>query len=171
MNIEQTAIHEAGHVVVAHALGLACKDAALTHELVDETGAYGYAEGPNPRFGYHVENERERQAIMRDAAIACCAGLAAEHVFFGVPLDVENENAKGDFDNIIGLQRAGLRIKGSKVVGNEQAWKYIDKLLGKAVKLVRKRRQEIRRVADSLLENKRLNAVEIERLLAPSGEK
>lgn len=114
MQLKQTAIHEAGHVVVGYMLGLACKEVALTHHKVDETGRYGYAIGPNPVYGYHHASLKERQQTMRDECVACCAGLAAEHVFFGVPLDIDNEHAQGDFENIIGLESSGMRIRGKR---------------------------------------------------------
>src|SRR5262245_36711968 len=107
MKLKQTAIHEAGHVVVGHALGLAVKAVALTHHEVDKTGIYGLATGPNPMYGYDYSTERDRQEGMKAEAVTCCAGLAAEHVFFGVPLDTDNENASGDIENIFDLLSAG----------------------------------------------------------------
>src|SRR5262245_41682805 len=171
MELRQTAIHEAGHAVVAYVLGLGCKDMALTHDEVEETGAYAYVRGPNPLYGYEGTSRSERQATMRAACVACCAGLAAEHVFFDVPLITDNENAQGDFQNIIELESNGLRIRGKRngFVGDEATWRYIDRLLVKAKKLVKSHRVTIQRLADTLVERKRLSAEEVERLFNKWG--
>jgi ATP-dependent Zn protease len=167
LELKQTAIHEAGHVVVAHVLGLACKDVALTHYEVEETGAYGYANGPNPAYGYEHASKRERQETMRAEAIACCAGLAAEHVFFGVALSTDNENAQGDFRNIIQLEGDGLRIrsKSGGTVGDGATWCYISGLLIEARRLVERHRDAIHRLADILVEKNTIGGEEVGRLL------
>jgi ATP-dependent Zn protease len=124
MNKELVAIHEAGHVVVGYSLGLACNEVALTPET-EEEGTCGYVMSPNPMYGYRHGSQRERQATLRDACIACCGGLAAEHVFYGVPLDIEHESAQHDFRNIIEFERNGLRIKRGGWVGDDKTWRYI----------------------------------------------
>src|SRR5918912_1177094 len=52
MELERTAIHEAGHAVVAYALGYTSHAVALTHDEVADTGYYGYVTAPHPRFSY-----------------------------------------------------------------------------------------------------------------------
>jgi ATP-dependent Zn protease len=164
----QTAVHEAGHVVVGYVLGLACNGVALTHHEVEETGAYGYAVSPNPEFGYHNNDTRlERQLTLRAQSVASCAGLAAEHVFFGVPLETSNESAQDDFQNVIECESRGLRIRGKRggYLGDEVTWRYISRLLVEAKKLVKRHRETIQRLADTLLERTRLDGKEVERLL------
>ena len=130
MKLEQTAIHEAGHVVVGYLLGLACNDVALTHDEVEETHEYGYAISPNPAYGYNHGSRHERQGTLRDQCIACCAGLAAEHVFFKVSLGTDNENSECDFQNIIEYERYGLRIRGKRGgFSGDATWRYIDRQL------------------------------------------
>src|SRR5262249_11633575 len=114
MQLRQTAIHEAGHVVVAYVLGLACKEVALTYDEVEETGAYGHSIGPSPEYGYKHCSLHERKTHMRAEYIELCAGLATEHVFFDVPLNTGNENAQCYFQNIIERERNGLRIRGKQ---------------------------------------------------------
>jgi len=171
MELKQTAIHEAGHVVVAYVLGLDCKEVALTHHEVEETGAYGYAAGPNPAYGYEHGSWRERQATLRDECIACCAGLAAEHVFFGVPLNTDNENTQGDFRNIMEMERNGLRIGGKRngFIGDETTWDFIQRQLVKAKKQVIRHRDTIERLADTLVKQKKLSREEVKRLLDEWG--
>lgn len=168
MDLHQTAVHEAGHVVVAYALGLACKEVALTHDDVEETGQYGRAVGPNPQYGYGHGSQREQQETMRLECVACCAGLAAEHVFYSVPLDIENESAQGDFLNIIECERNGLRTRRgcSGFVGDDATWRFIARLLREAKKLVRRHCDTIQRLADTLVEKKQLSGDEVEQLLS-----
>jgi len=161
MKLEQTAIHEAGHVVVGYGLGLACNEVALTpHGQVEEMDEYGHVTHPNPAYGYKHGSLHERQRTLRDACIACCAGLAAEHVFFKVSLGTDNENSECDFQNIIEYERYGLRIRGKRggYVGDEATWRYIGRQLLKAKKLVQDHRDTIQRVADILVEKKRLSS-------------
>jgi len=172
MELRQTAIHEAAHAVIAHVLGLACKSIALTHDAVDDTGAFGLAVGPNPIYGYRGTSRSERSANARDECVACCAGLAAEHVFFGVLLDAENENAQDDFRNIIILEKSGFlrtrRKYGDGFAGDGVTWKFIKRKLREAHRLVYCHRETIDRLADELLQrgpNGKLEAGEVERLL------
>lgn len=168
MKLEQTAIHEAGHAVVGYVLKLPYEELALTHDTVDESGAYGHAISPNPQYGYEHASRRERNKAMRDACTACCAGLAAEHVFFGVPLSTDNKYAQGDFSNIIELERDGLRIprKSGGTVGDEETWRYISRLLLKAKKLVNRHRNEIQLLADALVKARKLSKDDVARLLS-----
>jgi ATP-dependent Zn protease len=167
MDLIQTAVHEAAHAVIAHALGLATKSLALTHHEADQTGVLGTAEGPRPDFGYDHASLQSRQRAMRDECVAACAGLAAEHVFFGVPLTTENENAQGDFRNIFDLESDGMRIPGKRrgYVGDDATWLFIERSLKKATSLVRSERERIRRVADELLKRGRLEMSELQPLL------
>jgi ATP-dependent Zn protease len=166
----QTAIHESGHVVVGHALDLACNGVALTHDEADCTDTLGYVDTPNPVFGYEGCSAKERQQTMRAESIACCAGLAAEHVFFGVPLSTDNENAQHDFQNIIDMERHhGLRTGGKRggFVGDETTWRYIARCLTTAKKLVQRHRDAIQRMADILVVKKRLTTDDVAHILDP----
>lgn len=167
MKLEQTAIHESGHVVVGYVLGLACHEVVLTHHKVKKTGAYGYVISPNHKFGYQAESPRELQRILRDGCIASCAGLAAEHVFFDVPLSIDNENAQCDFENIIQCERDGLKIRGKRqgFVGDDATMGYILRQLKNAEKLVIRHRDVIQRLAEVLVERKRLSEKDVQRLL------
>lgn len=166
MTPEQTAIHEAGHVVVEHALGLALHEVVMTHDIVEQTGDYGYCTSPNPAFGYEHASRRERRATVRAAAIGCLAGLAAEHVFYGVPLDLDNENAGHDVQNVLDLvYRDELRVPRASYVGDDVTWAYINRLLREAARVVRRHRTEVQRVADELLKRGRLTGDDIAILL------
>jgi ATP-dependent Zn protease len=168
MELKQIAIHEAGHVVVAYALGLAVKEVALTHEAADDTGLYGYAIGPNPVHGYNHDSRRECREAVRDECIVCCAGLAAENVFFNVPLSTDNENAQGDFRNIIEFESDSLlHISGKRGgwIGDDATWRYISRRLIDARRLVKRHRHTIQRLAHTLIERKKLNGEEVQRLL------
>ena len=93
--------------------------------------------------------------------------MAAEHFFFGVPLDIDNENSQGDFQNIIEYEREGLRIRGKRngFVGDDATWHYISHQLVKAKNLVKDHRDTIQRFADTLIERKKLSSKEVEELL------
>ena len=167
MELRQTAIHEAGHVVVGYVLGLTCNEVALTHEEVEKTNSYGYQTGPNPMFGYEVDSLRERNSIMRAECVSSCAGIAAEHVFFDIPLNTDNENAQGDFQNVIECERQGLRTRRYQggYIGDDVTWGYISRLLREAKKLVQCYSDTIQRFADTLIKKKKLSGEEVEQLL------
>src|SRR5262249_50365063 len=154
------------HVVVGYVLGLACNEVALTHDEVDETGEYGYANAPNPYFGYEFSTEADRQATMRAACVSCCGGLAAEHVLFGVPLSTDNKNAAHHIQNIMDQMRAGTRIRGNRggYIDDDAPWRYIRRLLVRAKKLVQRNREPIQRLAEVLVKKNRLGRDEVERL-------
>lgn len=169
MTEAQTAYHEAGHVVVGHALGLALHEVALTHDRVDKTGKFGYTCSPNPTCGYHHQNLRDRHSTVRASAVGCLAGLAAEHVFFSVSLDLDNENARQDIDNVLDLIRDGElrdRRRRGGYVGDEVTWAYIQGLAHEAVRLVKRNRQNVQRIAEALLRQKRLTTAKVEALLS-----
>jgi hypothetical protein len=167
VDLMQTTIHESAHAVIAHALGLHKHDIALTHDDAGETGIFGYATGPNPSFGDGCSSETERQLTLRAQCVACCAGLAAEHVFFAVPLSIDNENAQGDFQNIIDMEQSGLRIRGKRdgFVGDHQTWAYIEATLKTAKQLVKVHRSKIERVARAMLASERIVSDELAALL------
>jgi ATP-dependent Zn protease len=168
MKVEQTTIHEAGHVVVAYVLGLAYKKVALTHDEVEETVKYGHVIGPDPAYEYDHDSLHERRSKVRAKCIACCAGLAAEHVFFAVPLNTDNENAEVDFQNIIEYEWSGelhIRGKHNGFIGDAETWRYISCLLVEAKQLVNRHRGAIQRLADILVERKKLSGEEVEELL------
>lgn len=168
MPLERTAIHEAGHVVVAWILGLVSTEVVLTFEQADETGSYGYTTCPNPVYGYNHCSRRDVQRAMHKQSTVSCAGLAAEHVFFGVPLDTSNENAMSDFENVMELERQGLRTARRYCVGHlgdEGTWRFIDRRLRAARDIVRRHRDTIQRLALVLIAEKRLDQDKLERLL------
>lgn len=170
MDLKQTAIHEAGHTVIGWTLGLTCDEVALTHHNVKKTGYYGHAVHPYPSYGYENNcSRRELNATLQAECVANCTGLAAEHVFFGVPLCTDNDNARLDFRNIIECERIGLRIRGKPhgcFVGDDHTWGYISRQLLQAKKLVKRNRDTIQRFADILVEKKKLSGEEVKQLLS-----
>jgi hypothetical protein len=165
----QTAIHLAGRAVAAWHLGLACPDLALNHDKAEQTGEYGHAISLNPRFDYEYDSEEELQENMRDVCTVCCAGLAAEHVFYGVPLSRDNESAQGDFRSIARLESApsNMRIPGKFTgeVGDEQTSSFIDRKLVEAKVLVVTHKRRIEGLAKLLFEKKKLSKEEVKRHL------
>jgi len=167
MELERTAIHEAGHAVVAYALGYTSNEVVLTHDEVADTGYYGYVTSPHPRYGYAHNSLRDLQTTLRDASIANCAGLAAEHVFFHVPLATDDEGAQRDFRSIIALELQGLKIRRKRggYIGDEITWRYIERCLHKAKSLVNRHRDAIQHLAHALVEKKKLSGAEVDQLL------
>lgn len=165
MELKQLAIHEAGHAVVGYTLGLACNNLTLTHE--GEGDSFIHTAYPNTVCDYEGKSLHERNTNLRAEAIASCAGLAAEHVFFNVPLNIDNENAQSDFQNIIKCERNGLRISGNRggFTSDDETLSYIPRGLVEAKRLVKRHRKTIRLLADILVEKKKLSAEEVERLL------
>jgi len=163
MKLRQTAIHEAGHAVIEYALGLSCSGVTIIYDK--KKHRYGTTESPNPAYGYYFDNERERKMTMRKGVIGCCAGLAAEHVFFGVPLDIDNDNAQGDFQNIIKLERQGLVTSRGGYVGDDGTWRFISRVLREAKKLVLLHHDTIEQLSNVLVEKKKLNGKEVEEFL------
>jgi len=167
MTLDQAAIHEAGHAVADYVLGLRCESVELTHHEVEQVEDHGQVMSANPQYGYKHDSKKAMNDTMRDASIACCAGLAAEHVICGVPLEVDNLNARADFANIIDFELRGMPIPGKRrgCVGDEGTWNYIEKTLRKARTLVPQHQDLIRKLADVLVERKKLSGEEVKLLL------
>lgn len=136
-----TAYHEAGHVVVAWALGLRVRAATIG---VDGDDAKGKSD---------IEGNKPLQRIDRIAL--CAAGVEAQHVF-GVP----THTRAGSMDE-------AEIIKLTKHLDNEKAQSAArDDGYRRAHELIQAHKAQVYRVAERLLAQGSIGEVEISKLVA-----
>ncbi len=162
--IWRIAIHEAGHLVVANALGLPpAERAAITN-----TG--GFADIPTPML------ESAQSAKNRIAALL--GGRAAEHVIFGEALNGSGLGTNSDLE--LATKLAGQMILewglGEQLVFTPARIKdrtnHLDKILKhaerSAIQILTARKELISNIAVALCEERELSAQQIRRLLPPT---
>ena len=153
----EIAIHEAAHAVIGRGLGLVCGETSLT-----SPDGLGHA---------HVERRwkwREREygapKQLADAfCIALYAAVEAERAILGVA------DPDGDDEDQHRATRALCDVggvRGASYVGDEVWERHEAKLRRKAASLVTQHRASIERVARVLIDRGRLEAAEIDALLA-----
>ncbi len=162
--IWRIAIHEAGHLVVANALGLPpAERAAITN-----TG--GFVDIPSPML------ESAQSAKHRIAALL--GGRAAEHVIFGEALNGSGLGTNSDLE--LATKLAGQMICewgfGDQLVFTPARIKdrtnHLDKILKhaehSAIQILTARKELISNIAVALCEERELSAQQIRRLLPPT---
>lgn len=151
-----TAHHEAGHVVVAHVLGL------HTDQVTIEPGEgyLGHRVGPGI-YGYTNLTRRGRSKLVRDEAVALYAGLAAENRFFGVEFSFDDDaehGAWGDNSQAVELMRQHHRTKSLPDA--------IARAQREARRLVRKHSDAIAKLATLLCKRKSLAGAHLQDVLS-----
>ncbi len=162
--IWRIAIHEAGHLVIANALGLPpAERAAITN-----TG--GFVDIPTPML------ESAQSAKNRIAALL--GGRAAEHVIFGEALNGSGLGTNSDLE--LATKLAGQMILewglGEQLVFTPARIKdrtnHLDKILKhaerSAIQILTARKELISNIAVALCEERELSAQQIRRLLPPT---
>jgi ATP-dependent Zn protease len=151
----RTAHHEAGHVVVAYALGL--HTAQVTVERGE--GYLGQCVGPG-MYGYQHLTRRGQSRLAYEQAVAFYADLATEHHFCGVEFSFEDGASHGawnDNSQAVELMRQHHLTKNlSAAVARAQR---------EARRLVRKHSDAIARFATLLCKRRTLRGAELQALL------
>lgn len=151
----RTALHEAAHLVVARALGLACGGVAL----VSDGSRVGYAEIDPPWLGWHRGLGR-KAPIIEAYIVATQAGAEAEIAFLG-------GCDGGDWSDREDIREAyrHVRVKGRVYIGDDIELAHEARLREKSRRLVRQHREAIARLALALIDRRRLNNSEVTQAL------
>lgn len=155
-----TAVHEAGHAVIARALGIGCGEVTI---IAEEGHSLGHSDILDPRFDWR-RGDGPKGAAATKFVIALYAGAEAEQLicnsqYIGDSVDKERATAC--------LAWAGV-VRGAVFVGDDRFDRYEAKLRIKSASLVAKHRNDIECLAAALLEREKLSGQEVDALLAAS---
>lgn len=155
--LSRTAVHEAGHAVIARVVGLFCGEVSIIPDRPDEVG---FSVIEDPRFGWR-RGDGPRVKSAENFCISLYAGAEAERFFFGSAIMVHDGE---DQRRALGaLLWSG--VKNGGMFGNE-AWKRKEaSLRRKSRQLVLRHASTIQRVAESLLIKKTLTGDEVADLM------
>lgn len=156
---KQTAIHEAGHAVVARVLGVAAGEVTIRPT---EDQSIGHSIIADPRFIWQ-RGDGSKSKAAKSFAVALFAGAEAERLILqsqdvGDGIDRERATAC--------LAWAGA-VRGASFVGDDVFERHEERLRGRAAQLVQQHRLKIERVADALIERQTLSGAEVDALLNP----
>ena len=152
-NPRNTAVHEAGHAVIARVLTLKCGGASIRADYKTETAGYAIIHDPlecDGEWRYRFKR-RDTEAAERARIIVCMAGIEAEIELLGAAEGGDGE----DLHHIDLLAEQLNRCD-------------LNRLRRMTRMLVRRHRERIERVADALLAKKRLTEKQIDRLAGRS---
>ena len=158
----RTAVHEAGHAVVSHRLGftpevVTIRPSETTNGHMLDDSDYCF----DPDTGLELTEEERRHR----AAITCHAGLASESHFSLAPYEWPTDREHGALQDDA-MARAHL---GSRYSVDAEVEAAVDRCKGEALKVVGKYQQDIRKIAETLMEVTTLTDCEIEHLLREPG--
>jgi ATP-dependent Zn protease len=153
----ESAVHEAGHAVIARALGIPAGEVTI-QPTVDSLGHSVFAD---PRFDWRRGDGSKAKAA-NTFVVALFAGAEAERILLksqvvGDGVDQERATAC--------LAWAGA-VRGASFVGDEHFDRHEAKLRKKSVELVLKYRPQIELLADALMERETLTGEEVDALLS-----
>lgn len=181
-----SAVHEAGHAVVALALGIGRLDCISIVDAVAE-GESGIRQGGGAKFLPQTFPERTRPRLL-DWIAMVLGGLAAEEVVFGsrsaagggnrgTDLHVatvgalEIEAAFGLGESLSYLSACDEEELLASLQTNPELRERVERLLteqfGRAKRAIEANRAELKAVADALLRKRALTAAEVRKLVAP----
>ena len=155
----ETAVHEAGHAVVARALGIRAGETTI---LPSTDQFLGHSDFDDPRFCWRIDDSN-READANNFAIALYAGAEAERLLLS-----KNEEFGDSIDRQIAincLAWAGS-VRGASLVGDKWFDRHEANLRKKAAGLISRHRADIERLATALLERETLSGEEVDALLA-----
>lgn len=150
--LEQTAVHEAGHAVAACELEMLYDGASIVRNA--EAGTLGHVPVADDEFAPGAP-EAKVAAWAENHAVVDYAGHAAIVVLLGIG-DMSEESA---FEH-----GASMDMENASAVcgGNESMMR---RARDRAVEIVTRRRDDVRKVADALLKRNRLSAQQIDWIL------
>ena len=154
-----TATHEAGHAVIARVLTLLCGGATIVPNF--ETGGAGHAITHDPLECASDWDRRDKlrhdSAVWHARIIAFMAGAEAEQVLLGA-------TQGGDGDD-----RYQIKLMAEELDCDSDEWVKLEARLRAMTRmLIRRHRNRIERVADTLLAKRKLSAKEIDKLAGRS---
>jgi hypothetical protein len=162
-NRQHTAIHEAGHAVIARVLTLACGHASI-HADEDSSGhAITYDPYRILREWEYRGKIRGNNAVWHGRIIALMAGAEAEREILG-----HHKGGDGTHGGI-GTDRYEIALMAEEIVDSDQFWQRLEPRLRAITRsLVRRHRGRVERVAEALLQKGRLSSKELDDLAGRS---
>jgi cell division protease FtsH len=154
----ETAVHEAGHAVIARVLGIPAGEVTIRPT---QDHSLGHSVFNDPRFDWR-RGDGSKASAANAFVVALFAGAEAERILLesqvvGDGVDQERATAC--------LAWAGA-VRGASFVGDEYFDRHETKLRKKSVELVLKYRPQIKLLADALMERETLTGEEVGALLS-----
>jgi ATP-dependent Zn protease len=152
-----TAIHEAGHAVIARVLGLS--SGSVTIKPSDDGEELGHAVVGDPVRDWQ-RGEGPRRPLMEDHVVTLYAGGEAEREILASAVVGDGP----DFNKARSCI-CQFGVRGATFVGDEVWEKYEERLRKRAALLVQRHRKKIERVAQALVERGILTFDEVNALM------
>lgn len=153
---EQTAYHEAGHVVAKFVFRLHFTEVSI----LPGEGDLGHVTITNV-MGYDTTDGRVRRRLAREIIISCYAGAEAELTYSPKAKD----GGSADRQKVFELSREyGVFPRNNDYVGSQYHMEYLEKLRREARKLVKKHWPAVQIVAEELLKCEKLDQEQINTL-------
>lgn len=157
--IEDTAYHEAGHVIAHFVQGLTIDNVSI----VAADDYFGICYSPPPML-YETTGARERRQVARASIVASYAGYEAEQM---LNPNAPDYHGRDDYENAFELSREfGVLPRRCSFVGDEFHMAYLRRLQGEARSLVRKNWDKVQAIAQALIKNNSLSREEAESILS-----
>ena len=160
MNAYQTAVHEAGHAVIARVLGLTCRLVTIVPDEEKGTLGCAHVESPDDAWWRWIDlgKERDQFVAYRARMIVNLAGEEAEREMLGAISD----GYDSDYEST-----TACAMEMSDVAFDPDQ-RMMRRLRRQTVRLVRKHCDKIERVAAALVEQRTLSGDEIDALVRQS---
>ena len=165
IHLEQTAYHEAGHIVVQLVQGYTIDRASIEAEE-DSLGRVHKAL-PLLYEDFSTSGKREKRKTVEAFIRASYAGYEAECLYDPA---AEEFRSEGDFSQAWSLPRDhGIAPRGCAYIGDDVYERYLQRLRKEAKRLVRKHWNLIVAIAQELLETKEVSDEQARKVLIPAG--
>lgn len=162
--LRATAYHEAGHAVVAVALGLGFNSASID----PKENVLGHLTHPS-LFGYHFSNNREKYSLARKFVLISYAGIPAQRLVDPNPWEHHGAYDEDSAREICHENGLGPNLRPGEFMDVNSAAHaaYRERLRKEAARLVRKQRAAVEAFAEALLQHITVDGETGERLIEP----
>lgn len=180
--IAMSAVHEAGHAIIALEIGKKILEAKVTREVLADANAFdgGYVRIERPEGEIYLRSKEQMLSMIRHLL----GGLAAEDVFFGQRNDGGSADLKeatwwaarmwlstGQQDRLTYLSSTELDPVLATLKSRFDIQGKVEELLQQCMSevktLIERRRSDVQKLAEALVERGRLSGDEITELLIP----
>lgn len=179
--VAKSAIHEAGHAIVALEIGKKVLEATVTREVLVDADSFdgGYVRIERPEDEIYLRSKGQVHSMI----VQLLGGLAAEDVFLNERNDggsddlrqatfwvARMETSTGQADGLIYLASPDEDSVLAALKGRPDIQKKVEAILqtcmSEARAIIEQRRNDVRKLADALVERGRLSGNEIDELMA-----
>ncbi len=179
--IAMSAVHEAGHAIIALEIGKKILEAKVTREVLADANAFdgGYVRIERPEGEIYLRSKEQMLSMIRHLL----GGLAAEDVFFGQRNDGGSADLKeatwwaarmwlstGQQDRLTYLSSTELDPVLAALESRPDIQRRVEELLQQcmleAKAIIEQRRDDVQKLVDALVERGRLSGGEITELLS-----